>query len=207
MGYSQNDLFPSRYLKAADIAGGEYLDLVIKDVSVESFTNKKGQDENKPVVYFKGNAKPLILNKSNSNTLFQQLGSDTDEWFGKTIRVSSYEGESFGEPAMLLRIKVPDQRAAQDRPAPSNSANDAPITSATTNKITSEAERVFGPEFRAEMSALVAKKFGGRKWNQLTNDEGLGLYEDLLTRRSHAVSAPVVDPWADDDDSDPFADR
>ena len=42
-------------------------------------------DDTKPVVYFEGKDKGLVLNKTNSNTISTTYGDETDDWVGMEI--------------------------------------------------------------------------------------------------------------------------
>ena len=63
--------FPSKYLKAADLQGKQ-VTVVMSHVTMETI----GDDE-RPVLYFKGKDKGLVLNKTNANTIADAFGDDT----------------------------------------------------------------------------------------------------------------------------------
>jgi hypothetical protein len=70
-----NQLFQSNYLKSSDLQGRR-VDAVIEEVKLE-----KIRDEAKPVCYFEGMQKGLVLNKTNSVMITAIAGtSDTDRW-------------------------------------------------------------------------------------------------------------------------------
>ena len=56
-----NSAFPSNYLKAADLRGGRVT------VAIDSVVIENIGDEDKPIVYFQGKEKGLVLNKTNAN--------------------------------------------------------------------------------------------------------------------------------------------
>ena len=60
--------FPSPYLKASDLQGRR---IPVKILRVEM---QELGDELKPVVYFEGKAKGLVLNKTNANTISAAKG-------------------------------------------------------------------------------------------------------------------------------------
>lgn len=60
----RDDVFPSPFLKAADL-NGEPVTLTIASVTYETFKNRKGNDEQKPVVAFRKTKKRLIVNITN----------------------------------------------------------------------------------------------------------------------------------------------
>jgi hypothetical protein len=76
-------LFPSRYLKAADLSGPT--PLTIEAMIVEDVRTKGGK-EPKPVLYFRERTdKALILNKTNVEVIAALHGGETDDWAGKVI--------------------------------------------------------------------------------------------------------------------------
>lgn len=76
-----NDVFPSNYLKASDLQGRK-LKLTISDVSIEQLGN-----DNKPVVYFEGKEKGLVLNKTKAQILASAFSPETDGWKGREIAI------------------------------------------------------------------------------------------------------------------------
>lgn len=76
-----NSLFPSKYLKASDI-GRKGRTLVIECVDVEDLG-----DQRKPVVYFAGESKGLVCNKTNGLQIASALGNSTDAWRGKSVNL------------------------------------------------------------------------------------------------------------------------
>ena len=71
--------FPSNYLKAADLQGKE-AKVIMKGVQMEDI----GSDH-KPVLYFQGKEKGLVLNKTNSTNISAAYGPETEDWNGKPI--------------------------------------------------------------------------------------------------------------------------
>lgn len=111
-----NDAFPSKTLKAGDLNGNS-VTVVIEHVEVEKVGS--GRDaETKPVVYFQGKQKGLVLNKTNSKRIQEITGSpETDDWKGHTIVLYPTETEFQGETVDCIRIKKPAQLAPR-RPTP-----------------------------------------------------------------------------------------
>lgn len=106
--------FPSDYLKASDL-NGRQVTVTMAKVTVE----KIGKDS-KPVLYFQGKQKGMVLNKTNANAIAANYGEDTDQWAGCTITLFEtmvdFQGKSV--PAIRVRV-VPQQRQA---PAPRQQA-------------------------------------------------------------------------------------
>lgn len=112
-----NDAFPSKTLKASDL-GNNLVTVTISHVEVEAMG--RGKDaETKPVVYFAGKSKGLVLNKTNAKRIVEITGSpDTDHWKGHAITLYATETEFQGETVDCIRVKTPGPKAAAPRPAP-----------------------------------------------------------------------------------------
>jgi hypothetical protein len=83
-----HDLFPSKYLRAADL-NGKPLTAVIKKVSHETFKDD-GADVTKAVLHFEGSTAPLVVNKTNWQMLAAITGADDDDgWTGQKIELRS----------------------------------------------------------------------------------------------------------------------
>lgn len=77
---SLDELYPSRWLKAADIKGRQVT------VTIEKIVIEDLGDESKPVAYFVGRDKGVVLNVTNARTIADIVGSNnTDDWVGKKI--------------------------------------------------------------------------------------------------------------------------
>ena len=79
-------LFPSKYLRAADLAGKDAV-LQIAKVQVDALQMAGGKKENRPVIYFNNTEKMMVVNKTNVKVIAKQLGKDTDSWTGQNITV------------------------------------------------------------------------------------------------------------------------
>lgn len=78
-----NDAFPSKFLKASDLNGGQPV-ATIDRVAFEPVGRNR---EMKAVLYFRGKDKGLVLNKTNATKLTQMTGSsETDDWSGTRPR-------------------------------------------------------------------------------------------------------------------------
>jgi len=94
-----NDQFPSKYLKASDLNGGEAI-VTIKDCIVESL----GEDK-RPVLYFSGKEKGVVLNKTNATNISDHYGPDTDEWVGKKVVLYTAYVDFQGRSMEAIRIR------------------------------------------------------------------------------------------------------
>lgn len=107
-----NQSFPSKYLKSSDLQGRRAT-VQMNYVQVE----KVGQNDEKPVLYFIGKAKGMVLNKTNANKIAELYGFDTEQWAGQRIDLFEADVEFGGKITKGLRVAAPS-RAAQQAPAP-----------------------------------------------------------------------------------------
>ena len=101
----QQDVFPSRFLKAEDILDEE-LTLTIAKSELIELEDKQGQTQQKPVVYFKEVPKGLIVNKTNWKLITEATGEeDSDNWAGKQITLFTLDVDAFGDVVAAIRVK------------------------------------------------------------------------------------------------------
>jgi hypothetical protein len=81
-----DDLFPSRFLKAADLKGDT--PLTINNIKVEDIRDRSGEDTRKGVLYFDELEKGLPLNKTNAETIATLHGRAFATWPRKRITLS-----------------------------------------------------------------------------------------------------------------------
>jgi len=109
-----NSAFPSKFLKASDL-NGSAVNVKISGVKVESVG--QGQ-ESKPVVYFAGKQKGMVLNKTNAGKIANIAGSqDTDDWVDVTVQIFPTETEFGGETVECIRVRAP-KAGARKLPPP-----------------------------------------------------------------------------------------
>lgn len=101
-----SEAFPSQYLKAADL-NGRNVSLTIKNVDIETIG-----DDRKPVAYFEGKEKGLVLNKTNANTIAFAYGDDMDEWRGGEIIIFPTTTDFQGRTVDAIRVKIPPRKPA-----------------------------------------------------------------------------------------------
>lgn len=104
--------FPSAYLKAADLQGRS-VNVLMDRVCMEDI----GGDQ-KPILYFVGKDRGLVLNKTNGNIIAELYGFETDDWTGKMITLQPARVEFQGKivDAIRVRLEVPKQAAAAPAP-------------------------------------------------------------------------------------------
>src|SRR4026209_2145377 len=80
-----SQLFPSKYVKAADL-NGKTVTLTIAKLVVEELGHS-AEKEKKPVLYFQKATKGLVLNRTNAMTIAGLYGDEADDWPGKRISI------------------------------------------------------------------------------------------------------------------------
>ncbi len=71
----------SKHLKADDMGPQFRATVTIDRIELEAF-----DDQHKPVMYFSGKDKGLVLNKTNVQTLVDLFGTaESDDWIGQRI--------------------------------------------------------------------------------------------------------------------------
>lgn len=99
-----SDAYPSKYLKAADIPRD--VAVIIDYVDMETMEQS---DDTKPVVYFQGKTKGLVLNKTNALSIEMAYGDEMDDWRGKEITLFATTTMYGGKRVPCLRVRVPNQ--------------------------------------------------------------------------------------------------
>jgi hypothetical protein len=95
-------LFPSKWLAAADMDGDDRV-VVIKQIVP---SEEVGQSKDKrPVLYFQGVSKGMVLNKTNAKRIAKLYGADTDKWIGKSITLYPSECDFGDETVPCLRVR------------------------------------------------------------------------------------------------------
>lgn len=114
-----NTTFPSKFLKASDLAGTTPT-VTISHVSVEEVGRQK---ESLPVVYFAGKEKGCVLNKTNGRMIASIAGTDeTDEWVGVAVQLYTAMVEFQGESVEAIRVRAPKKAAPKPVPVPKGKA-------------------------------------------------------------------------------------
>ena len=99
-------LFSSEYLGAWDAEGGA-LTLTIASVRAVTLKNRKGEEDEKPVIAFvEANSRPMILNKTNARAIAQMYGDETSNWIGRGITVVRAQVDMAGSTVWALRVQV-----------------------------------------------------------------------------------------------------
>jgi hypothetical protein len=90
--------FPSNYIKATDLGGREWK-LTMSNVQMEDLNG-----EEKPVLYFHGSDKGLVLNRTNAEMIVTMYGDETNDWSGKQVTIKPDKTQFGGRVVDCIRV-------------------------------------------------------------------------------------------------------
>ncbi len=123
-----HDIVPTKYICFEDLRGQDVT------VTVRAFTAEKmfanGKQQTRPVLYFEGKAKGMVVNATINDTLTALYGPELEGWVGKRITIYPTTDDRGGQERMVVRVRptVPPAKAA---PKP---ADEIPATTTTPSK-------------------------------------------------------------------------
>ncbi len=100
-----SESFESKWLKAANLQG-QRVSVVISHVTRENI-GSEDKPETKPIVFFVGKDKGLVLNKTNAEQISAMYGDETDSWVDKTIELYTQKVPFNGQMVDAIRIAPP----------------------------------------------------------------------------------------------------
>ncbi len=104
IGMNRDDLFPSKYLKAADL-GGKPTVVEITGVTMEDLKDMAGKTQRKGVLAFKDRTKTLVLNRTNYDAVADLHGEETNGWPGKSIELFPAKTNMGGKTMDCIRVR------------------------------------------------------------------------------------------------------
>ena len=120
-----NDLYPSKYISASDLQGRD-VEVTISNVAIEEV----GKDnEKRPILYFQGKQKGVVLNKTNAHNVGAIYGPDTNGWIGQRVTLFVAWVDFQGKSVEAIRIRGPRPQssvAAKPEPEHTPSADSRP---------------------------------------------------------------------------------
>ena len=99
-----DDIYPSKWLRAADLKGTAH-QVTIVDVDSGTIGEKQ-----QIILTFQGDWKPLGLNKTNAQQIADLFGSDTDDWINEAVVIFPTRVDFQGKMVDAIRV---DGRATQ----------------------------------------------------------------------------------------------
>lgn len=106
-----DQMFPSKFLRAADVPQGKFFTLTIASVTLEDVGTENASDV-KPVMYFKETQKGMVLNKTNAHAVEWAYGPETDTWPGNQVELFTEMTMFQGRPTPGLRLRKPGAMTA-----------------------------------------------------------------------------------------------
>ena len=124
---TKSEAFPSRFWKAADLPPAG---IVVKIAKLELDKIGPNQEE-KYVLYFKGQDKQLVVNSTNWDLIEAFCGADSDVWGGKDICLYPDKTPFQGKLTPCIRVRRPEQRVVQAKPVAKPALPKAPAKEQT----------------------------------------------------------------------------
>jgi hypothetical protein len=97
-----DDIYGSKYLSVPDL-GGSTLRVKIGKVEVADLREKDGTTRKKYVLFFNGEIKPMVVNKTNASVLAAAFGKNKDDWVNQRLELYS-EMTGLGKPGLRIRV-------------------------------------------------------------------------------------------------------
>jgi hypothetical protein len=96
-------IFPSKYVKAADLEG-RTITLTITKVTMDEMLTHDNKKVKKPVVWFERATKGFVINLTNALIIANLYGDETDSWTGRRISIYPTRVKAFGEMQDCIRV-------------------------------------------------------------------------------------------------------
>ena len=98
------DVFQGNYLKASDLEG-HTVKVTIGGFKMEEI-GEEGDKKEKPVLYFHGKKKALVLNVTNANMIADIIGTDElDDWVDHAIEIYPARVDFKGKQVDAIRVR------------------------------------------------------------------------------------------------------
>ena len=99
--------FPSNYLKASDLQDRNVM------VKMDRVSLEKIGDDEKPVLYFVGKEKGMVLNKTNATNIAVVYGDDTTDWRDQELVLFPAMVDFQGKTVEAIRVRAPQPKDRQ----------------------------------------------------------------------------------------------
>src|SRR5215831_7466658 len=107
---TRDEVFPNRYLKAADLKGKACV-ATIESAPYVTLKGLDGNETKKIVLHFKNAQKTLPLNATNFDAVCDATGfPDTEDWPGQRIELYPTKTTMGGKTVDCIRIRRPSSR-------------------------------------------------------------------------------------------------
>ena len=108
-----SEVFGSNYLKAGDLGKSRPV------VTIERIEYVDMGGKTKPVAFFKGKEKGLVLNVTNCNQITGMTGTEEmDEWIGQRVTLYATKVDFQGKRVDAIRVEDPPPTPGKTKPKP-----------------------------------------------------------------------------------------
>ena len=97
--------FNPNYIGSYAFQPGEEKPVTIASIAYEKHPGPEGEEEEDLIIHFKEPEKPLILNKTNANSIAKLYGDDINQWPGNGIILYVNKIKAFGTLTDAVRIR------------------------------------------------------------------------------------------------------
>lgn len=102
-----NKVYASKHLNAFDLNGETH----VVTITREEMVKFPDDEDEKPIIYFEGWEKGLVVNKTNAKTIAGLYGQHTEGWVGKQVELYSTIVDFRGQPTPAIRVRSPRKAA------------------------------------------------------------------------------------------------
>lgn len=99
-----DDLFERKFITAHDLLKRD-VTVTIETLAIEELRAHGGRKEKKPVLYFVGKDKGLVLNRTNVDLIAKLHGKETDGWIGQKITLYPTTTKMGTETVDCIRVR------------------------------------------------------------------------------------------------------
>lgn len=110
------EAFPSNFIKAADLPPDRMVRVQIAKCVSENVAGDNKPPEFKPVLYFHGKNKGMVLNKTNAQIIAGVYGDETDRWFNCEVLLYVAQVLFNKQTVPAIRVKIPSTPAPAQPP-------------------------------------------------------------------------------------------
>ena len=158
----RSEAFPSKYLSKDDVQMP--IVVTVAGVKPEILKSDNGEEQ-KPVMYFSDNDKPLILNNTNWMTMEDWWGDDSERWLGKKIELYFEPNIMFGNKRVGgVRVRKPNVHTEQQEQLTplttwAQVVTECGLYGVTEQDVKDEFKRLGKATYKPATDAAIVRKF------------------------------------------------
>lgn len=97
-----NQMYPRRYLSAAQMLGH------VRTATIDRVVQEEAFGEMKAVIFFEEESQGLVLNRTNGNNLAALFTPETDTWSGKQVVLWGTTMDFKGREIPTIKVTLPE---------------------------------------------------------------------------------------------------